>query len=421
MATAPIYCTHKELKRVFPQMNEFDGKKQIYGWVKYFDSIGAGGADDDFDYYSSANTGLVSQLYVDGMEVIALSPSSVGLVNDAEFLQSEEVFTIDAGHGLAQGDVIKINDEYMYVQSVSTNDITVYRGFYNTTAVNHADNSTVYMIQDNSTLHDGRTTTTTETSPYYYYYDSDLDFTLLMVDAGSGGDQNNPNDLLIEAGEDFTTLVTQYRTDASRYLDSRLDPNLPREQLKDKSGNFDYMIIRTTALIAASFMIKTNDPTSEISTAFMEEANSNIDAMNNGDAALSWQNTSDGSKGIIRDVGTISGTVRPVDTRGRWSGTYDLIKVKIDTTGGAIGTATYSVWVKDGDKLGMNEGSQVVTTEIINGDYQTLSGGLQIRFAGTDFDSTASVDDTWEIEVSGFAEEVDSSSLKPIRMTRRWQ
>ena len=79
------------------------------------------------------------------------------------------------------------------------------------------------------------------------------------------------------------------------------------------------------------------------------------------------------------------------------------------------------MWVKDGDKLGMNEGNQVITTEIINGDYQTLSGGLQIRFAGTDFNSTATADDTWEIEVRGFAEEVDSSSLKPIRMTRRWQ
>ena len=62
----------------------------------------------------------------------------------------------------------------------------------------------------------------------------------------------------MEGGEEFTTMVTQFRTDASRYLDSRLDPNLPREQLKDKSGNFDYMIVRTTALIAATFMIKTN-------------------------------------------------------------------------------------------------------------------------------------------------------------------
>ena len=223
----------------------------------------------------------------------------------------------------------------------------------------------------------------------------------------------------MEGGEEFTTMVTQYRTDASRFLDSRLDPNLPKEQLKDKSGNFDYMIIRTTALIAANFMIRTNNPTSEMAIAFMEEADKNIDALNNGGAALSWQNTTDASKGVIRDV-TYTGTVRPVDTRGRWSGTYDLVKVKI-TTGGAIGTAKYSVWTKDEDKLGMNEGNQVVTDETINGDYQNLASGLKIRFAGTNFDSTAAVNDIWEIEVTGWSEEVDASSLKPIRMTRRWQ
>ena len=27
MATAAIYCTHKELKRVFPQLDSFDNKK----------------------------------------------------------------------------------------------------------------------------------------------------------------------------------------------------------------------------------------------------------------------------------------------------------------------------------------------------------------------------------------------------------
>ena len=34
MATAAIYCTHKELKRVFPQLDSFDNKKQIYGWTE---------------------------------------------------------------------------------------------------------------------------------------------------------------------------------------------------------------------------------------------------------------------------------------------------------------------------------------------------------------------------------------------------
>ena len=50
-----------------------------------------------------------------------------------------------------------------------------------------------------------------------------------------------------------------------------------------------------------------------------------------------------------------------------------------------------------------------------------IAGYLEIRFAGTNFDSTAAVNDVWEVEVMGWSEEVDSNTLKPIRMTRRWQ
>lgn len=318
MSTAPIYCTHKELKRVFPQLDEFDTKVQVFGWTEV-----------STNKYASHNSGLVTQLFVDGED---LGPS----------------------------------------QSAHTDLNVEGEWFYNSA------------------------------EDVLYYFSA-----------------STPADKLMEAGEEFTAMVTQFRTDASRYLDSKLDPNLPKNQLKDKSGNFDYMIIRTTALLAAVFMIRATDPTSEMATAMMEEAQGNIDDLNNGKAALSHQNTADASKGVIRDV-TYTGTVRPVDTRGHYSGTYDLVKVKI-TTGGAIGTAKYSVWIKDADKLGMNEGHQVVTDEIINGDYQALAGGLQVRFAGTDFNSTATVDDIWEVEVMGWSEEVDANSLQPIRMTRRWQ
>ena len=34
MATAPTYITHAELKRIFPQLDEFDQKVPIYGWVE---------------------------------------------------------------------------------------------------------------------------------------------------------------------------------------------------------------------------------------------------------------------------------------------------------------------------------------------------------------------------------------------------
>jgi len=313
MATAAIYCTHKELKRVFPQLDSFDNKKQIYGWVEVTSNK-----------YAAHNSGIVSQLFADGEDL-----------------------------GPAQSAHTDLNVEGEW--------------FYNSA------------------------------EDVCYYYSA-----------------STPLDKLMEGGEEFTAMVTQYRTDASRYLDSMLDPNMPKEALKDKEGNFDYIIIRTTALIAANFMIKSHDPNSELANALMEEANNNIENINQGKAALSWQVSRDSSQGVVRDVTYTSGKIRPVDTRGQWTGTYDLIKVKIGT-GGVLGTATYSVWVKDGDKLKNN---QIVTNEIINGDYQELAGGLEIRFAGASDSTEATANDEWEIEVFGRYEDVDVSSGKAVKMTR---
>jgi len=314
MASAPIYCTHKELKRVFPQLDEYDQKVPIYGWV-----VVSG------DKYAAHDSGQVTQLFVDG-----------------ESLGSAQSAHTD----------LNVEGEWFYN---STDDVL-------------------------------------------YYYSA-----------------SSPLDKLMEAGEVFATMVTQFRTDASRYMDSRLDPKLPKNQLKDKEGNFDYMIIRTTALYAAAFMIRTKDPTSEVATAIVAEADNNVLLLNEGRASLSWQNTGDASKGVLRDV-AYTGAVRPVDFRGRAAGVdYDLIKLEIEDAG-VIGTCTYNVSVKDSDGLKQN---QVISDEKITGDYQTLAYGLQVRFAGTTDSSAAVATDEWEVEVRGYNEEVDTADLTGIKMTRR--
>ena len=315
MATAAIYCTHKELKRVFPQLDSFDGKKQVYGWVT------------SANLHQLHNSGLVNVLFINGDEVT----------------------------GTENTDEPNANGEWRYI---GAQDVLQY---YN----------------------DAYTATTI-------------------------------HDQLAEVGEDFATIVTQFRTDASRYLDSMLDPNMPKEALKNKEGNFDYIIIRSSALIAANFMIKSSDPNSELANALMEEANMNIENINQGRAALSWQVSRDSSQGVVRDVTYTAGEMRPVDTRGEWSGTYDLIKVKIGT-GGVLGTATYNVYIKDGDGL---KNQQVITNAVINGDYQSLAGGLEIRFAGSTDSSTATANNEWEIEVFGRNEVVDVSEGKSVKMTR---
>ena len=311
------YATNRDLKDAFPEVDSFDTKTPIYGWVV-----------DSGSRYRADNSGLVTLLFANGKDLGAAEASAAAV------------------------DTSGVSDEW--------------------------------------------------------YYDSDADAVYYNNTA------TNPNDMLMESGEDFATLKTRFLENASKYLDSRIDGSLPREQFKDKDGNYDYIIIRTTALIAAVFLIRSHDPTNEVASAMWEEASENINSLNGGNTKLSWQTTGDSSKGIIREV-SVSGALRIVDTRGRYSGVYDRVKVTIGT-GGAIGTATYNVFIGDSDNIKNN---QIVTNEIINGQFQQIGNGLEIRFQGASDSSTATASDEWEIEVSGRSESIDnSSSIRSIRATR---
>ncbi len=314
------YCTNRDLKDIFPSIDEFDTKTPLYGFVV-----------ESTNKYKAHNVGLVTQLFANGKNLGA-SQSSVSDVDT--------------------------NDEWYYDD---TNDIV-------------------------------------------YYFNS----------------ATNPNDILMESGDDWNTLRTRYISNAEKYLDSRLDGRLPRKQFQDKDGNYDYMIVRTTALLACSFLIRSSDPTSEIANALFEEADRNIASLNDGSTKLSWQVTGDSSKGVIRQI-SVSGSINLVDTRGHYYDIYDRVGVKI-TTAGAMGTAKYSVWQKDGDNLGaerMNNGETADYIETINGQYQPLAQDVYIRFAGDTAD-TATLNDKWEIEFFGKNESVDDTGMPySIRMTRR--
>tara|TARA_R110000744_G_C19233677_1_gene548445 strand:+ start:41 stop:991 length:951 start_codon:yes stop_codon:yes gene_type:complete len=314
------YCTNRDLKDVFPSVDEYDTKTPIYGFVV-----------DSSNRYKASNCGLVTQLFVNGENL---------------------------GNAQSSASAVDANGEWFYDD---TNDVV----YYNNSAV-------------------------------------------------------NPNDMLVESGDDWDSIRTRYISNASKYLDSRLDGRLPREQFKDQDGNYDYIIIRTTALIACSFLIRASQPTSEISDALFAEAEKNMLSINEGSTKLSWQITGDSSQGVIREV-SVSGNLRIVDTRGQYHDIYDRIGVKV-TTAGAFGTAKYSVWLKDGDNLGaerMNNSEDADYVDTINGQYQTLASGVTIRFAGDTAD-TATLNDKWEIEFFGKNESaLDVGSPYTIHMSRR--
>tara|TARA_R100000329_G_scaffold133493_1_gene113262 strand:+ start:649 stop:1833 length:1185 start_codon:yes stop_codon:yes gene_type:complete len=393
-----VYCTHRDLKDVFPSIDEFDSKEALYGWVELFSHGG-------YKLYESFNTGLVTVLFQDGEDltpykkVESYSDSSANTAEAVDII--ETAIDVSDGSVFGYGDIIKIDDEKMLITNISSNTLTVKRGFLGTTTATHNTATDIYIGVEWS-----------EAKQWLFSEGND---SVLIYELNT----TNPNDHLLESGDDWSTIITRYISNATKYLDSRLDGKLPRKQFKDQDGNYDYMIVRTTALIACSFLIRASQPTSEIADALFNEVEQNITALNTGNAKLSWQTSGDSSMGIIRE-GSVSGSLRIVDTRGAYYGIYDKIGVKI-TTAGAMGTAKYSVWETDSTNLGsekMNNGETASYTETVSGDYQILSRGLEIRFAG-DTGDTATLNDYWEIEVHGKFEDTDGGMPMSIRMSRR--
>ena len=284
----------------------------------------------------------------------------------------------------------EIDDNYGYV--------------YNSGAVNR-------LFADGKDLGDAQSSSGAVDAVGEWYYDSSVDRLWYYF----GSSNTKPIDMLMESGEDWATHQTDIIQKASSYLDSRIDANLPRRQFKNSDNEYDYLIVRTTALITASFLIKAHNPTSTLLEKFEEEYNFNIELINSGKAKMSYQVSGDSSKGIVKEV-SVSGALRIVDTRGHYSGIYDRLKVKISYTG-VVGTGKYDVYVKDSNSL---KADKVVDGEIISGDYQQLAGGLQVRFQGVDDSSYATLNDEWEIEVFGTQESLDDNigAVKYTSMTR---
>ena len=245
-----------------------------------------------------------------------------------------------------------------------------------------------------------------------WYYDSNLD-TVYYFDSATA-----PNDRIMESGDDWATIKTRFRRKASRLIESHLDNRLSREVLKDREGNYPEIIVHATALQTVLLLLKAHNPTDDIIPNLQEELSEILDGLKSGSIVLPAGISSDSSKGVIREVSVNSGSdLRPVELKGNYNQYgYDNIKVVVDS-GGIIGTSTYSVYVKDNDKL---KTDQVVTSEKISGDYDLICSGLYMRWSGDDvITATTTTNDEYEIEVHSSSINSSVSSIGSIRMTRR--
>lgn len=387
------YCTDRDIYDVYPQVKSSDSKTRIYGWTSLFSHGG-------FALHEAFNTGLVTVLFQNGEDLTPYQKvedysDSTANTNEAVDI-IETAIDVTDGSVFGYGDIIRIDSEKMLVTNISSNTVTVKRGFLGTTTATHNTGTDIYIGVEWS-------------ESKQWLFSEGNDSVLLYEPTGT-----DPNDLIMEAGEDAATFTQRYRRNASRYVESKLDSRMASEISLDREGLYPYIIKRTTALVAVAMMIKAEDPMDDVGNAFMEEANGYLDGLRTGEIQLPTSVTGDSPYGVIRDVSYTSGKIRPIQTRGSYSGTYDLIKIKI-IDAGEIGTATYSVWEKSSTDL---KATNIVSAETINGDYQQCAGGLEIRFAGATDATTASAGDEWEIEVYGIGEDVRVSNVGNINMTR---
>jgi len=246
-----------------------------------------------------------------------------------------------------------------------------------------------------------------------WFYDDTSD-TVWVVDTGA-----NPTDKVMEAGTDWETAKSTFRKRASRMVESLLDSRLAREIMKDREGNYPEFIIRATALKTVILLMRAHDPENPVVESFEEEFKEIIEGYRSGNIQLPNAITADSSKGVIRTVSVAPGSdLFPVELRGNYNHSgFDNIQVKV-ITGGVIGTATYSVWVKDNDKLKTH---QVITAEKITGDFDLITSNLYLRWAGDNSETALCVaDDEYEIEVhnSAMSSTISHSSSMSLSRTR---
>ena len=383
------YCTQRDLKDVYPNLDEFDAKTPLYNWVSLATNV-----------YVCRDSGLITTLFQNGqnLEPYLLTPTTASPISTLTSAIDEDDTTLAVSDeaGFTVGSVVQIESEKVFITAVATKSLTVIRGIFNTTRATHADTTAVGGISLNFD------------AQYEWYYDSTSDAVYLYC-------TSDPNDLLMESGEDYATLIARYITNASRYFDSMVNSVLPTSQFKNADGTYDYVVIRTTALLATAFLIRSSDPMHPKGEALYEEAHNTITGIIEGNIKLIKDVTADASKGTLKTITHTSGKMLPVDTRGNYSGTFDIIKIKV-TTAGVLGTAKFTASVADSTAL---KGTDLTATTI-TGQYDTLYGGLEIRFAADGETSTwqAALNDEWELLVHGKDEVVDRPSITSLRGTR---
>jgi len=249
------------------------------------------------------------------------------------------------------------------------------------------------------------------------YYDSAADalYVYSVVD---------PDNLVFEGAEDFATIKQRVVNEQSDFIRSYIDrPIFKRLKSEDQgasSRNYDMLLINANAALACAELIRPEDPdrARDIYERYISpEGDGVLDRLKRGDFHLWHEATEEKNEGRVVPVSVNASTTGGIlDTLMRYMPTtnFDDVRVKITSAGtfaaGTESTVKYSVYVKNDKGLGLE---MVVEDETINGDYQTMAHGVDIKWG----EGVYTLNDLWSVTVVGQFEE--HGPVKSEQISRR--
>ena len=427
MATDFKYASQSDLNRYVGEIvSNADSKRQIYDWANGLTNF----SDSSIDVYYSHDTGLIDTLFWDGAKINKITYNTTRTTRvDGAFTKDATVFYVDADHGLAENDIVKIDNEYIRVVSVSDDTITIStpstnRGLFQTTAQAHTNDTSVYRIIDES-ADMGDASEAGSVDALCFVYDSDLDMCLLTT---SGTSNIDPEDYVVEAGFDNTTYYDQSLVDASMELNNLLDARFPMPLPKfdqydantshsTASTEYDAIIIKMTCYLTASNVLRASGEIERADYYYDLVTNAEktgmADRLNVGEFKLAFEVDSNDDKGKVRTISK-AGSMDIVETAGEYSGEkYDVVRITC-TTGGAYGTAVVKAETYGNDALFGTTTENIKVT----GGLQEIVNGLFVRFQGADM-NLETTPDKWEVTVTSSDRKITNAQTGAIDLTRR--
>ena len=200
------------------------------------------------------------------------------------------------------------------------------------------------------------------------------------------------NSAIFEAGQDWDSLKTTVCKEQADRIRSFINRPIYKRNNSTYKGasdrDYDWILIRINAILAVADLVRSGgdiEAADEIeSMATNEDGTGLMDKLQRREYCL-WNETAWRTEnGVIQEVsvdGSSTGYIEDIKLHGPPGVDYDEVKVIISQAGtfaaGSASTVKYDVYVKDSTGL---KTSKVVSSEVVNGDYQELAYGAQIRF-----------------------------------------